>query len=418
MQLSKFGLKLGGSSGIQELMDDLGQAMAAGDVIMMGGGNPAHIPAVEAVWRDRINEILADGDALERMLGNYDTPRGNTPFLEILAGFFRRQLDWEITADNIAMVNGSQNGFFFLFNMLAGEMNDGTFKKILLPLCPEYIGYADQGICDDLFVSRRPLIEELPGNRFKYRVDLENLEVDDSIAAICVSRPTNPTGNVLDDSEMEGLAKIAAEHNIPLMVDSAYGIPFPGIIYSEATPFYNENTIISMSLSKLGLPATRSGIIIASTEIISALSAVNAVVSLATGGIGQTLTAPLFENDTIMQLANKTVRPFYEQRSLQTQQWIDGCFGERFPYRIHLSQGAIFLWLWFPGLPGGDKALYERLKQRGVLVIPGPYFFPGLDGTWQHSRECIRITYSQNMNALQEGITIIGEEVEKMFAAG
>jgi alanine-alpha-ketoisovalerate/valine-pyruvate aminotransferase len=33
-----------------------------------------------------------------------------------------------------------------LFNLLAGRMPDGSRKKILLPLVPEYIGYSDQGI--------------------------------------------------------------------------------------------------------------------------------------------------------------------------------------------------------------------------------------------------------------------------------
>jgi Alanine-alpha-ketoisovalerate (or valine-pyruvate) aminotransferase len=43
--------------------------------------------------------------------------------------------------------------FFSLFNLLAGDMQDGSFRKILLPLVPEYIGYADQGLSTEMFVS-------------------------------------------------------------------------------------------------------------------------------------------------------------------------------------------------------------------------------------------------------------------------
>ena len=39
-----------------------------------------------------------------------------------------------------------ESAFFYLFNMLAGEFSDGTMGRILLPLAPEYIGYADQGL--------------------------------------------------------------------------------------------------------------------------------------------------------------------------------------------------------------------------------------------------------------------------------
>ena len=45
------------------------------------------------------------------------------------------------------------------------------------------------------------------------------------IGAICCSRPTNPTGNVLTDGEMARLDTLAQEHGIPLIIDNAYGIP-------------------------------------------------------------------------------------------------------------------------------------------------------------------------------------------------
>ena len=67
---STTGTRLAARSGILDLMDDLGRAMTTDpDMKMLGGGNPAHIPAVDAVWRRRMTELMADGDALERMLG-------------------------------------------------------------------------------------------------------------------------------------------------------------------------------------------------------------------------------------------------------------------------------------------------------------------------------------------------------------
>src|SRR3989338_8145622 len=50
--------------------------------------------------------------------------------------------------------------------ILRGEFADGTRKKILLPLCPEYIGYADQGLTSDFFVSFRPTVEYLGAHTF------------------------------------------------------------------------------------------------------------------------------------------------------------------------------------------------------------------------------------------------------------
>ena len=63
------------------------------------------------------------------------------------------------------------------------------------------------------------------------------------------------------------------------------------------------------------------------------------------------------------------------------------------PYRIHRPEGAIFLWLWFEGLPITSEELYQRLKARGLLVVPGQNFFPGMDDNWSHKDECIRVSY-------------------------
>lgn len=43
----------------------------------------------------------------------------------------------------------------------------------------------------------------LPDGQFKYHVDFEHLTIGDDIGAICVSRPTNPTGNVITDDEVK-----------------------------------------------------------------------------------------------------------------------------------------------------------------------------------------------------------------------
>ena len=82
-------------------------------------------------------------------------------------------------------------------------------------------------------------------------------------------------------------------------------------------------------------------------------------------------------------------------------------------YRIHKPEGAIFLWLWFEGLPITSQALYERLKQRGVLIVPGHNFFIGMDANWPHKHECIRVSYAQDGDSVKAGVKIIAEEVHR-----
>lgn len=399
-----------------ELMQDLGRAMnEGGPVCMLGGGNPAHIPEVNAIWRKRMEEILSTEKEFERMVANYDTPQGKWSFLEELAGLLRREFGWEVGPENIAITNSSQSAFFYLFNLFSGKDESEGKSSILFPQSPEYIGYADQAIDPEAFRSCRSRIDMLDNHTFKYRIDFDKLEVTPDTTALCVSRPTNPTGNVLTDEEIAGLAGLAEQHDIPLLIDNAYGTPFPEIIFRDVTPVWNRNIVLGMSLSKLGLPSVRTGIIVARKEIVDALAAINAIVSLASGSIGQVLTQPLIRSGQILKISREIIKPFYLQKSKQAVDWIHEAFEDSWPYAIHRSEGALFLWVMMRDLPVTCRQLYEMLKEKNVLVVPGNFFFFGLDDYQQHQDECIRLTYSQSSDQVEEGIEGIARTLKELY---
>ncbi|MYL25679.1 MULTISPECIES: valine--pyruvate transaminase [Halomonadaceae] len=420
MKLSSFGQKLGEDAGINSLMDDLGEAMASGgDVVMMGGGNPGHLPEVTDRLQAIMKELVDDPEQFRRLTGVYDPPQGEKQFIASLVELLNREYDWGLTTENVGLTNGSQSAFFMLFNMLAGEHPDGSHKHILLPLAPEYIGYGDAGLTPGLFHAVRPEIEELGDNQFKYRVDFSQLEITEDTAAICVSRPTNPTGNVLTDGEMLGLEELAREHDIPLIVDGAYGTPFPDLMYTEASPRWTPQHILCLSLSKLGIPAARTGIVIADKPVIRALSGVNAIMNLATGSFGAMLAEPLVRSGEIISMSRDLVQPVYQRKMEAAVAAFREAMGDECPWRVHKPEGAMFLWLWFPDLPISSLELYKRLKARGVLVVSGHYFFPGLrDEGWRHQHECLRVTYSQDEADVARGLQAIAEEVKRAWAQG
>ena len=178
----------------------------------------------------------------------------------------------------------------------------GRRKTILLPLVPEYIGYMNQGLAPGLLRAVEPRIEFLPGHRFKYHVDFDRLAVSEDVAALCVSRPTNPSGNVLTNEEVHRLAALPEQSSVPLIIDNAYGVPFPGILFRDADPIWDENIILTLSLSKLGLPNTRTGIVVARPEIIRAVASMTAIVGLANCSIGQAIVLPLVKSGEILRL--------------------------------------------------------------------------------------------------------------------
>jgi valine--pyruvate aminotransferase len=271
------------------------------------------------------------------------------------------------------------------------------------------------GISADFFTSTRPSIEMLPDGFFKYHVDFSQLKITNETGALCVSRPTNPTGNVISDEELVKLDELARAHQVPFIVDGAYGTPFPNILFADAQPHWNENTILVLSLSKLGLPGARTGMVIANPDVINAFAKANTILSLATGNFGPALARHLLTDGKILQLSREVVAPFYRARMEHAVATFKKHLGD-LPCFIHKPEGAIFLWLWFKDLPISSEELYQRLKARGVLVVSGHHFFPGLAGEWQHSRECIRVTYCQDASVVEQGAQVIADEVRRVFS--
>ena len=167
-----------------------------------------------------------------------------------------------------------------------------------------------------------------------------------------------------------------------------------------------------MSLSKFGLPATRTGIVIAREEIIEMVSEMNAVMSLSTASLGAAIGDRACANrrtGSAKQRSDKTL--------LSGQGKMGGCqqlcgLLDGIDFHIHKPEGAFFLWLWLPGLKITDAELYRRLKKRGVLIVPGHYFFPGLEDDWEHKQQCIRISYAQDIEKVEAGLKIIADEIK------
>ncbi|MEM8489666.1 MAG: valine--pyruvate transaminase [Pseudomonadota bacterium] len=415
MQLSNFGEKFASPSGISELMEDLSTALADDpSILFMGGGNPGRVLAAEQLFCDQLQALLNDSHRRHELLGVYQSPSGDRALREEVAAYLRQSFGWEVAIDNVALSNGSQAAFFVLFNLLAGQCPDGISRHVRLPFSPEYVGYRDVGVGDGLFRSGRPQIALIDDDSFRYQVDFSALELGPDTGAVCVSRPSNPTGGMLTDAELKELAARCGRQQIPLILDGAYGLPFPGLVYGGAEAFWNDSTILTLSLSKLGLPGLRTGIVVAREDVIAAFNRANTVLNLATGTAGPQLLRGSLLSGLLDQLCSTEIKPYYEMRRALAFE----CFRKNrgnLPVRLHQSEGGFFLWLWCESLPIDSQDLYERLKQRGVIVLPGNGFFMGLDETWDHERQCLRLSFAGDTATISRGFEMIFEELRSVY---
>ena len=221
---------------------------------------------------------------------------------------------------------------------------------------------------------------------------------------------------MLTDDEMAQLDKIAQQYQIPLIIDNAYGMPFPHIIHTDTTLTWHDNIVLCFSLSKIGLAGVRTGIVVARPEIVKAISSLNAIINLAPTRFGGAIVKALLANDTIQDLSLNHIRPFYAKQSAFAIGLLKQTFADLPQVKIHKPEGAIFLWIWFKDLPISTQRLYQILKEKGTLIIPSEHFFVGLDtANYRHAHECIRMSIAQHDDTLAKGIACIGDVVKAVY---
>ncbi|EMJ99954.1 MULTISPECIES: pyridoxal phosphate-dependent aminotransferase [unclassified Leptospira] len=404
---SKFGAKFRNQTGIGQLMEDLGNLSPG--VSMLGGGSPSLIPEVEEVWKKILNKFTATG-AWDSILGKYETPTGKEETLEILASLLSSETGTSISKEQIAITNGSQNAFYLLLNFYSGKFEDGSFKKIFLPVLPEYIGYLDQPLNPDSFTYSFAKEIVTGEDGFRYELDSSSFDtITDDLGCAVLSRPTNPTGRVAKKEELELILKFARSRKIPFLLDNAYGFPFPGIVYSDERLFHSEGMIQSFSFSKIGLPGVRTGFVLGDPEVVKTLNKANAVLNLAGGNLGQYIALEFVRSGEWFRLSRDIVKPYYLKKREVAISSIRREWKGKLKYRIHDSEGAFFLWVQFIGLRKNISELYPILKEKGVIIVPGKYFYPVTNSGVSYGEDSIRISFAREDSEIQEGIRKIGE---------
>ncbi|XDD47128.1 valine--pyruvate transaminase [Leptospira sp. WS39.C2] len=402
--------RLRNNQGIRSLMEDLGKATGHPNEILLGGGNPAHIPEAESIFHETFGNLTKDS-TLRSLLGDYQAPIGNDSFRTLAADYLSPFFHADLKKENIAFFNGSQNAYSFLLNLHSGAMSNGSFKKILLPIVPEYIGYADQSITDDVFYATPPNVVKTGKNSFRYELDKSNFNLTD-VGVIALSRPTNPTGNVLSLSDLEWMEEKTKQQNIPMLIDLAYGNPFPNLIGEGEPVLFKEGRTLSLSFSKIGLPGVRFGIVVSDPETIETLSSFAAVSNLAVGNLGVYMMEMLFQQNTLPKLSKNILRPYYESKLKLALELFTTEFQKMgVDYEIHDPMGGFFLWIRFPSLTISNQELYHLCKDKWLFIVSGHYFFPGLNTDFSHTKECIRLTYCRKEEELARGAQILAEIV-------
>ncbi len=416
--LTKFGAQMSNLTGVRAIMKDIIETLQAGEgkeFINLSAGNPLILPAVEQLWRDCTADLLASseyGDVVCR----YGSSQGYGALISAIASDFNRRYGLNLSERNILITPGSQSLYFYAANAFGGYTSSGNLKQIVLPLSPDYTGYGGVSLTPEALIAYKPRLDiDESAHKFKYRPDFSQLAITEDTGCVIFSRPCNPTGNVLTQEEVQKIAALAAPYNVPVIIDSAYGPPFPALNFTEMTPVFGENIIHGMSLSKAGLPGERIGVAIAHESWIQVLESFQTNMCIHPSRYGQAIAARAINSGALADISTSVIRPFYQNKFSVLEATLNQTMPKNLPWFLHRGEGAIFAWLWLKDIPITDWELYQQLKQVGVIVVPGSSFFPGLQEDWTHKQQCLRISLTASDQEIAIGMQRLAKVTEQVY---
>jgi valine--pyruvate aminotransferase len=417
LALSQFGSQMSQLTGVRAIMKDIIETLRNNqgrEFINLSAGNPVILPEVEQLWRDCTQELL-DSDEYGEVVCRYGSSQGYAPLIEAIAADFNQRYDLELSDRHILITGGSQALYLFAANAFGGYTTSGELRQIVLPLSPDYTGYGGVSLTPESLLAYKPTLDiDQANHRFKYRPDFSQLQINQQTGCVIFSRPCNPTGNVISDEEVTKIAHLAAMHNVPVLVDSAYAPPFPALNFTAMTPQFGENIIHCMSLSKAGLPGERIGIAIGDPKLIGVLESFQTNACIHSSRYGQAIAAKAISSGKLAYLATNVIRPHYQRKIEVLANTLDAAMPD-IPWYLHQGEGAIFAWLWLKDLPMTDWEFYQELKQVGVIVVPGSTFFPGLQEDWRHKQECLRISLTATETEIAEAMKRLAKVAKKVY---
>ena len=417
--LTKIGAQMYNLTGVRAIMKDIIETLEAAEgqeYINLSAGNPLILPEVEQLWRDCTAELLANSSEFGEVVCRYGSSQGYGPLISAIATDFNRRYNLNLSEHNILITPGSQTLYFYAANAFGGYNPNGNLKQIVLPLSPDYTGYGGVSLAPEALVAYKPTLDiDAAAHKFKYRPDFSQLTIAENTGCVIFSRPCNPTGNVLTDEEVQKIASLAAPFNVPVLIDSAYGPPFPALNFTEMTPAFGENILHCMSLSKAGLPGERIGVAIGDVKWIQVLESFQTNLCIHPSRYGQAIAARAINSGALAEISLQVIRPFYQNKFDVVENTLNQAMPKDLPWFLHRGEGAIFAWLWLKDLPVTDKEFYQQLKQVGVIVVPGSSFFPGLQENWPHKQQCLRISLTASDEEIAIGMQRLAKVAEQVY---
>ncbi|BBP42559.1 aminotransferase class I/II-fold pyridoxal phosphate-dependent enzyme [Thiosulfativibrio zosterae] len=365
------------------VMKILGEAKAleaAGqDIIHLEIGEP-DFPSLPCV-HEAVNQAMQAG------LTHYTPTLGLPALRQKLAEFYGQFYHAQVPMERIMLTPGSSSGLQLL---LTAILNPGDKVMLTDPSYP----------CNRQFVNLlHGQVISVPvdaSSQYQLNSDLLQAHWQEGIKVVMVASPANPTGTVIEQTELVKMAQFLAKQNAYLLVDEIY----QGLVYQRpaesilAHPNLPDNVLVINSFSKFfGMTGWRLGWLVAPLALMPILDRLGQNLFLAAPTLSQYGALRVLEPDALAQLEER--RQAFEMRrnallnAMQQAGW-----------QVSVQpQGAFYVYWDVSNLTDNAEQLaLDILHHAKVAVTPGKDF-----GEFK-AKHHIRLAYTTSPERLTEAV--------------
>lgn len=340
------------------------------EVISLGVGEPDF----SAPWAARTAAI----DSLERGHTSYTTNRGRRELREAIADHVDRYDLAPSPDEEILVTTGVSEAVDLAMRAL---VNPGDTVAIAQP---GYLSYPPTATLAGGSVL--PVPTDMDAD-FALTYEALAAAGAESADILVYCYPNNPTGAILTDDDLAGVAEFAREHDLVVLADEVYAaLTYDGDHTSIATlPGMAERTIVFNGFSKAyAMTGLRLGYALGPAEIIGAMNRIHQYTMLSAPTTAQYAAVEALRScdDDVA-----TMREQYNRR----RRFVLSRFDEM-GLQCFEARGAFYV---FPEVPGDDETFAEDLiQEQQVAAVPGSVFGAGGSGH-------LRVSYATSMADLK-----------------
>ena len=371
------------------------EVLARARALEAKGREVVHLEIGEPDFDTPAHVIEAATAALHAGATHYSPSPGIPELRQAIARFAGAKRGLSFEPEQVVVTPGGKPIMFFLMLALVEAGDEVIYPNPGFPIYESMINFAGAKAVPI------PLRED---RRFRLDVDELASLITPRTRLLVLNSPQNPTGGVLERSDLEQIARLAVAHDLLVLSDEIYSeILYEGDHVSIATfPGLAERTVILDGFSKTyAMTGWRLGYGIMPTALVPAIS------RLVTNSVSCTATFVQYGGVAALTESQDDVRAMVEEFRRRRQVLVDGL--NAIP-RIRCAQpaGAFYVFPYVGDVGMDCRAFADYLlNDAGVATLAGTSFGAYGEGY-------LRLSYANSIENLTRALEWIDRAVRRL----